>query len=67
MKIEIEIVPDKLVTKYGDVPFDPALKCPVCGTQMKLRRMEDYTDDGEGYEFHYECPTCDAQTKVELR
>jgi hypothetical protein len=67
MKIEIEIVPDKLVTKYGEVPFNPALKCPVCGTQMKLRRMEDYTDSSDGYEFHYECTTCGCETKVELQ
>lgn len=67
MKIEIKIDTDKLVTKYGDVPFNPALKCPVSGTQMKLRRMEAYADSDESYELRYGCPTCVAQTKVELQ
>ena len=51
MKIEIKIDTDKLVTKYGDVPFNPALKCPVSGTQMKLRSMEAYADSDESYKY----------------
>ena len=65
MKIEIDIAPEKLVTKQGEVKFDPSnVTCAVCGKKMRLNGMNN---DGQDYDFHYVCPDCDTDTRIWAR
>jgi ssDNA-binding Zn-finger/Zn-ribbon topoisomerase 1 len=65
VKIEIDIVPEKLVTKRGEVKFDPAsIICPVCGEKMRLL---DMNNDGYEYDFKYECPKCESDILIETK
>ena len=64
MKVEIDIVPDRLVTRTGNVSFDPvSVICPVCGEKMRLKRIDN--DSIDDYDFKYECPKCESDIWIE--
>ena len=64
MKIEISIMPDKMVTARGKKPFTGVVKCPICGEVMRLTELNSGTSNLDPYYFHYECKECETEVQV---